>query len=81
MQQVVDEVVGTLLPLLKEKPFALFGHRYDNKKLNLQYFVSLWSPFLPISNNGSIYTVIITHMLLHFSLDRDLLLVEIKALA
>lgn len=29
MQQIVDEVVGTLLPLLKEKPFALFGHRYN----------------------------------------------------
>lgn len=30
MQQIVDEVIGALLPLLKEKPFALFGHRYDN---------------------------------------------------
>lgn len=32
MQQIVDEVIGVLLPLLKEKPFALFGHRYDNNK-------------------------------------------------
>lgn len=32
MQQIVDEVVGVLLPLLKEKPFALFGHRYENNK-------------------------------------------------
>ncbi|XP_069033148.1 S-acyl fatty acid synthase thioesterase, medium chain isoform X2 [Embiotoca jacksoni] len=28
MQQIVDEVVDVLLPVLKEKPFALFGHRY-----------------------------------------------------
>ncbi len=32
MQQIVDEVVGVLLPVLKEKPFALFGHRYENNK-------------------------------------------------
>lgn len=32
MQQIVDEVIGTLLPVLKEKPFALFGHRYDKNK-------------------------------------------------
>lgn len=32
MQQIVDEVVGVLLPVLKEKPFALFGHRYDNNQ-------------------------------------------------
>lgn len=30
MQQIVDEVVGTLLPVLTEKPFALFGHRYNH---------------------------------------------------
>lgn len=50
MQQIVDEFVGTLLPLLKEKPFALFGHRYS------------WTPscifmevnFYPISNKGNI---------------------------
>ena len=33
MQQIVDEVVGVLLPVLKEKPFALFGHRYDNNRV------------------------------------------------
>lgn len=27
MQQLVDEAVAALLPLLREKPFALFGHR------------------------------------------------------
>ncbi|KAG7231684.1 hypothetical protein INR49_010734 [Caranx melampygus] len=28
MQQVVDEAVAALLPLLREKPFALFGHSF-----------------------------------------------------
>ncbi|XP_061597236.1 S-acyl fatty acid synthase thioesterase, medium chain-like [Cololabis saira] len=28
MQQIVDEVIGALLPLLKEKPFAFFGHSF-----------------------------------------------------
>lgn len=41
MQQIVDEVVGTLLPLLKEKPFALFGHRYDNNNMH-----NAWLPQL-----------------------------------
>ncbi|RXN28555.1 tektin-2 [Labeo rohita] len=27
MQEIIDEVIGVLLPQLKEKPFALFGHR------------------------------------------------------
>lgn len=29
MDQIVDEVVAALLPILDEKPFALFGHRCD----------------------------------------------------
>jgi len=28
MQEIIDEVIGVILPQLKEKPFALFGHRY-----------------------------------------------------
>lgn len=28
MQQVVDEVLGALLPTMREKPFALFGHSF-----------------------------------------------------
>ncbi|XP_037549452.1 S-acyl fatty acid synthase thioesterase, medium chain [Nematolebias whitei] len=28
MQQLVDEVVAALLPLLRDKPFALFGHSF-----------------------------------------------------
>lgn len=27
MQQIVDELLDVLLPVLKEKPFAMFGHR------------------------------------------------------
>ena len=32
MQQIVDEIVEALLPALKEKPFAFFGHRYGMNK-------------------------------------------------
>lgn len=28
MQQIVDEVIGALLPEMKETPFALFGHSF-----------------------------------------------------
>lgn len=28
MEELLDEVISVLLPQLKEKPFALFGHRY-----------------------------------------------------
>lgn len=28
MQEILDELISVLLPELKEKPFALFGHRY-----------------------------------------------------
>lgn len=49
MQQIVDEVVGVLLPLLKEKPFALFGHRYDgNRGLKVASYLS-WRPFFSFS--------------------------------
>lgn len=66
MQQVVDEIVGTLLPLLKEKPFALFGHRYDNNNMHnawlsqLKAYSSVFyfplSQFLPMSNKANLYT-------------------------
>ena len=32
MQQIVDEVIEALLPALKEKPFAFFGHRYGTNE-------------------------------------------------
>lgn len=70
MQQIVDEVIGTLLPVLKEKPFALFGHRYDNnmqkvlvvivKSVNI-IFISFYFPLESISMDDTSLWVIHIH--------------------
>ncbi len=36
MQEIIDEVIGVLLPHLREKPFALFGHRFVTLLLKYQ---------------------------------------------
>lgn len=63
MQQIVDEVIGVLLPMLKEKPFALFGHRYDENKAFNCHFLHTFSLFSILIHAASF----ISALCLHFS--------------
>lgn len=48
MQQIVDEVVGVLLPELKEKPFALFGHRWNASTATLNCVIDIVIAFYAV---------------------------------
>uniref|UniRef100_A0A4W6EGN2 oleoyl-[acyl-carrier-protein] hydrolase n=1 Tax=Lates calcarifer TaxID=8187 RepID=A0A4W6EGN2_LATCA len=61
MQQIVDEVIGVLLPMLKEKPFALFGHRYDENKAFNCHFLHTFSLFSILIHAASFISVLCLH--------------------